>query len=161
MPVASLSGGLALGVYAPALAFAALTAWPVAVPGAPGDGYLINCWAYRGREPGRNDWVWHRPSPWSEPRVGRVVAAAGDEVEWTRQGLRVNGEKLTEGLPYRASGPPDELAYTVPDDHLLILPDAGRPGPGAPQRLLLVPRRQVKGRAWARLYPVWERQLLR
>jgi len=161
MPVASISGGLALGVYAPALSLAALTAWPVTVPGAPGDGYLVNCWAYRAQEPERNEWVWHRPNPWSEPKIGRVIAQAGDEVEWSRQGFRINGEKHSQGRPYRSSVPPGEMAYQVPEGHLLILPDApGRDGE-SDQRVVLVAREQVKGRAWARLYPVWERRLLR
>lgn len=161
MPVASISGGLAVGLYAPALSVFALTAWPVTPPGAGGDGYLVNCWAYHTQAPERGQWVWHRSNPWSELRIGRVIAAPGDEIEWSRQGLRVNGERLDQGLPYRSSAPPDELAYTVPDDHLLILPAGAGPGPAATQRLVLVPREQIKGRAWARVYPVWERRLLR
>lgn len=161
MPVASISGGLAIGVYAPLLSVVALTAWPVAVAGAPGDGYLVNCWAYRHHEPERSDWIWHRPNPWSELKIGRVIAQAGDEVEWSRQGFRVNGEKLVDGLPYRSSAPPDELAYNVPEGHVLVLPDTAARDGESTQPLVLVPRAQVKGRAWARLYPVWERQLLR
>lgn len=162
MPVASISGGLAVGVYVPALSLATLTAWPVVAEDAPDDGYLVNCWAYHGREPERGDWVWHRPNAWSDPKVGRVIAQAGDEVEWSRQGFRVNGERHEQGLPYRSAAPPDELAYQVPEGHLLILPDAANAdGTPATQRLVLVGREQVKGRAWARLYPVWERRLLR
>lgn len=159
MPVASISGGLAVGLYAPALAAAALWASPVSSAGAPGDGYLVNRGAYHTHAPERGDWIWHRPHPWSDFRIGRVVAESGDEIEWSRQGLRVNGERLGAGLPFRSSEPPDEMAYTVPDGHVLVLPDANAPGRSS-RRLVLVSREQIKGRAWARLYPVWERRLL-
>lgn len=159
MPVASISGGLAVGVYAPALSVVALSAWPVSSASAPTDGYLVNRLTYQARSPERGDWVWHRPQPWSDFRVGRVVGEPGDEIEWSRQGLRVNGERLDEGLPFRSSAPPDEMAYTVPDGHVLVLPDANAPGASS-RRLVLVGRDQVKGRAWARLYPVWQRRIL-
>src|SRR4051812_33745719 len=80
MPVISATGGLALGIYAPGLLVATGFAWPVLDDGAAPGGYLVDCWAYRGRAPAPGDWVWLRPSPWGTPRVARVVAGAGQGV---------------------------------------------------------------------------------
>ncbi len=160
MPVISISGGLAVGIYGPLLGMTALVAWPVQQEGSAGDGYLVNCWAYRHRDPERGDCVWLRLSPWSEPKIGRVVAEAGDEVEWSKQRFRVNGTALDRGLPFRSHEPPDDLAYKVPEGHLLVLPDALNPRAESSRSLVLVANAQVHGRAWARLYPVWERGLL-
>jgi hypothetical protein len=99
MPVVSASGGLALGVYAPALMLATLVAWPGMQGGSALDGDLVNCWAYHDREPNRGDWVWLRTSPWGEPRVGRVVAGPGAELEWSGGELRLAGEPLRSGAP--------------------------------------------------------------
>lgn len=54
---------------------------------------------------------------------------------------------------------PQELSFVVPEGHVLVDPDARsdvRPSNG----LVLVPREQIAGRAWARMYPLWERQIL-
>jgi hypothetical protein len=160
MPVASASGGLALGVYAPALALAAMVAWPAVGGGQASTGYLVNCCAYRGAGPKRGDWVWARTSPWADPRVGRVVAGPGDGVEWSDHQLRVNGRALNPGRPFRSDGPPDTLAFNVPDGHVLVQPEAGLEPGTLSEGLVLVSNDQVKGRAWARLYPIWNRRLL-
>ncbi len=162
MPLVSASGGLAVGVYAPALGVATLLAWP-AMPGAAApDGYLVNRWAFRDRAPGRGEWVWLRSSPWGDLRVGRVVAGAGQEVEWSGQRVRVDGRfGAPPAHPFRSSWTPEEMAFTVPEGHVLVNLEAGRrPGDGA-GGTVLIPHDQVVGRAWARLYPLSSRELLR
>jgi hypothetical protein len=156
MPVVSASGGLAIGVYGPALALATLLAWPAMQGGSSPDGYLVNCWSYRGGAPERGDWVWLRTSPWAEPRIGRVLAGPGAELEWSEGELHVAGAPVYSGTPLHSTLPPAELAYTVPEGHVLVGPEAG----SASERPILVPRDQVLGRAWARFYPVWERRFL-
>jgi len=56
---------------------------------------------------------------------------------------------------------PADLVLTVPRGHTLIAPmSSGTPKtvPGAP---VLVPCGEILGRAWARYYPIRERQLLK
>ena len=137
MPVASASGGLA-AAYAPVLAVASLLAWPVMHGGATDEGYLVNCWAYQAREPQPGEWVWMRSSPWGERHVGRVVAGPGQEVEWADQEFRVDGATLHAGTPFRSLFPPAQLAYKVPQGHVLVHPEAGLSAPSASQ----------SGRAW-------------
>jgi hypothetical protein len=156
MPVVSASGGLALGVYGPVLVLASLVAWPAMPGGASFDGYLVNGWAYRGREPDRGDWVWLRTSPWAEPRIGRVVAGPGAELEWSEGVLRLAGLPIHSGTPLHSLRPPSDLAYVVPEGHVLVDPEVG----SSAGRPILVPRNQILGRAWARFYPVWERRFL-
>jgi hypothetical protein len=160
MPVASASGGLALGVYAPVLAVVSLLAWPVPGSGSPAEGYLVNCWAYRQSEPRHGDWVWVRTSPEDAPRIGRVVAGSGEEVEWSARLLRVNGRPLALVAPFRTMGPPDELRFTVPTGYVLVNPIPAPPGGATSEGLALMARDQIEGRAWARSYPLWSRRLL-
>jgi hypothetical protein len=161
MPLLSASGGLALGVYAPTLFLATLVAWP-AMDGVAGmDGYLVNFWAFRTQEPRDGDWVWLRLSPWGETHVGQVVARAGQEVEWSMNHLRVDGKRIRPGSSLRLPSPPDELAFVVPAGHVLMTPDARSHCHQGTEDLVLVPNSEVAGRAWVRMYPLWERQTLR
>lgn len=161
MPLVSASGGLALGVYVPSLLVASVVAWP-ARDGrfSEPEGYLVNCWAYHERPPSQGDWIWLRSSPGGVPRIGRVVAGAGQEVEWSKNRLTIHGSKRNLGSPFRSASPPEELAFVVPEGHVLIDPQA-RSSQGSMNGLVLVPREQVAGRAWARMYPLWEREILR
>jgi hypothetical protein len=157
---AGVSGGLAVGVYAPLLTVATLVAWPGIRGGSSTEGYLVNCWAYQRAEPRRNEWVWYRPTPRSEPRVGRVVAGRGQEVEWSRNQLRVDGRPDLAAAPFRSLSPPHEMVYRVPEGHVLVEPDGGLSRRRSTDGLMIVEREQIVGRAWARLYPVGERRLL-
>jgi len=158
-PLLSASGGLAVGVYGPALLVVSLVAWPAMDDVSGLDGYLVNCCAYQSRPPDRGDWVWLRSSYPSHLQVGRVVAGAGEEVAWAQQQLRIQGTPAS-GMPFRSSLPPKELVFVVPEGHLLVDTDSGPRRRMAAEGLVLVPREQVGGRAWARMYPLWERQLL-
>ena len=53
---------------------------------------------------------------------------------------------------------PRELVFTVPEGNVVIDPRAGRDQGRALGGLVLIPRDQVAGRAWARLYPLWDRR---
>jgi len=150
---------MAVGVYGPALLVVSLVAWPAMDDVSGLDGYLVNCCAYQSRPPDRGDWVWLRSSYPSHLQVGRVVAGAGEEVAWAQQQLRIQGTPAS-GMPFRSSLPPKELVFVVPEGHLLVDTDSGPRRRMAAEGLVLVPREQVGGRAWARMYPLWERQLL-
>jgi hypothetical protein len=140
------------------LTVATLVAWPGVSGGSP-DGYLVNCWAYRASEPRRDDLVWYRPTPSGAPRVGRVVAEHGQEVEWSGTQLWVEGRPDRRG-DVHPPGAPRALSYQVPEGHVLVRPE----GMGAVTRLLEAPmvvgRDQILGRAWVRFYPVRERRFL-
>jgi hypothetical protein len=153
---------LVFGVYAPLLVTAATTAWPGMRGGTTSEGYLINRLAYRDRDPKRDDLVWYRASPSSEPRLGQVVAGSGQEVHWSENRLQVDGVSMKQfGTPFRSTWPPPkEVAYRIPDRHLLILPEGSSTHPQASEGLLIVATDQVVGRAWAKYYPVRERRLL-
>jgi hypothetical protein len=165
VPMLSACGGLGLGLYAPALALATLVAWPGMGVGAARDGYLVNCWAYRHTAPQTGDWVWLRSSPWGEGegRLARIVAGPGQEVEWSDEQLRVAGRPpFAADHSWRPRSFPGELVLTVPEGHTLVAPAS--PGSAEPISSatgpLLVPRRQILGRAWARLYPIRQRRFL-
>ncbi len=161
MPVFSASGGLALGVYGPALVAASVLAWPAIDDREPKtEGYLVNCWAFRERLPNQGDWLWLRSSPGGLSRVGRVVAGAGQEVNWSKNQMKIDGSTRSLGSPFRSASPPQQLTFVVPEGHVLVDSDA-LSDRGSSKGLVLVPREQIAGRAWARMYPLWERQLLR
>jgi hypothetical protein len=48
----------------------------------------------------------------------------------------------------------------VPPEQVLVEPEEQGGGPPSIGSLVLVPRDQIIGRAWARYYPVWDRRLL-
>jgi hypothetical protein len=158
VPLISASTGLGVAMYAPALALASLVAWPAYRNGSPHDAYLVNYGAYQAASPKRGDWVWLRADP---PRrgmtIGRVVATASQEVEWHRDRLRVDGAPATLDPRSRRGWPPSELAFTIPERHVLVDSRPVEPTDAGP---VLVPDDQVVGRAWARLYPIWKRQFL-
>ncbi len=154
--------GLGLGIYTPFLTAATLIAWPGLRSGAEeAEGFLVNCWAYHLAAPRRDELVWYRPTPWAEPRVGRVVAGQGQEVEWDDGVMRVDGRIDRRTLPTPALDAPKALAYRVPDGHVLVRVEGGPTLHRPPvEGLAVVAREQVLGRAWAQLYPIRERRLL-
>lgn len=159
VPAASASFGLGLGCYAPALALAAALAWPEGPVGSEHDRYAINRWAFLASDPRPGDRVWYRTPDGRGFGSGRLVASAGREVEWSGGSIRVDGEDLG-WTPEAPDGPPQDLAMTVPSGQLLVSPIDERSGADPSCGLLLLPREDVIGRPWARLYPVWTRRLL-
>ena len=152
---------LAFALYVPVLVAASLLAWPGVCGGGPAsEGYLVNCWAYRQALPRPGDWVWFRPTARGHPRLGRILAGSGHEVEWLDNQLRVDGRPVPPPLPtpFRPAEAPRSMAYRIPEGHVLINPEGGgqRPASG----LVILECDRVVGRAWAQFYPVLERRLL-
>jgi hypothetical protein len=158
VPTVSASVGLGLGGYAPALGLAAALAWPGSNLGAPDEGYLVNRLAYGSESPKWGQWIGFTTSDGRGHGVARVLAGPGLVVEWANGRLRV-GDRLTPWQPPLATLPPDDLAFTVPDGYVLVAETAGL-GDEAASGLVLLPQHRITGRAWARMYPVWERRLL-
>jgi hypothetical protein len=157
---AATIGGMGLTVYLPLGSLLTLYAAPARSDGPGGVGYLVNRLAYRTNEPSPGHWIWLRPTPSSSPRAGRVLAIAGEEVEWTGRHWRVGGKELP---PHQAGDfpfYPSACRFRVPEHHVLIgpEPDSGNLVPSQP--LLIVGQDQIAGRAWARYYPFWDRCLL-
>ncbi len=159
VPWATASAGLGLGCYAPALLLATVLAWPGASAGGgpAADGYLVNRWAYDHREPVAGHWAWIDAGNGQPPRVARVLAGPGQAVSWTENRIRIDGKPPAFPVA-EAAGRPFEVAFEVPAGFLLVS-DGGPPAAGV-EGLRLVARREVEGRAWARLYPVWDRRFL-
>jgi hypothetical protein len=78
--------------------------------------------------------------------------------------LRVEGEGVPWDAP-RSAWRLRELAFLVPEGRALVapegLPDRDDVKGAASCGLVLVETDRIEGRAWARLYPVWDRGLLR
>lgn len=161
VPLFSASGGLGLGLYLPALTMATLFAWPGANGRASREGFAVDCRAYRSGMPREGEWVWLRSSRWGDDRLGRVVAGPGQEVECSDDRILVDGRPgAPPGLEWHAGFPTMSLSFTVPRDHVLVVPATpGTPGSprGGPK---LVARGEILGRAWAQLYPIRSRRLL-
>lgn len=165
VPTASAVAGLAL-CYLPALVAGLLLAWPARPLAGPAAGYAINTWAYlRGQSPRPGDYVWVDGRRAGRPQVARVLAGPGQEVGLKEDRLKVDGvaAPLPPGL--RGAGLPDELEFTVPPDHVLVSagedpPDRLEADEAESPAVVLVPTEHVVGRAWAQLYPVWNRRLL-
>jgi hypothetical protein len=164
VPVASASAGLGLGCYGPAFAVAMVCAWPGFRGDTPQEGYLVNRGAYWNNDPGTGEWAWAQLPGWPHPKAVRVLAGPGQTVEWSQSGLRVGGV----GVPWTpppTSWRPREFAWTVPDGQVLVAPDpggrSGEPKASTACGLVLVSKDHIAGRAWAKLYPIWDRGLIR
>jgi hypothetical protein len=157
--LAMVSGVLGLSFYLPPALVLSRVAWPGFCMAGPERGYLVNCWAYCGSRPRQGDWIWLR-LPFEQPRAGRVVAVPGQEVEWTGAAWRIDGHDRRVRGPSHLGGWPQTCRFRVPAAEVLVEPeDMGVSSPQAGS-LVLVPSEAIVGRAWAQLYPVWDRHLL-
>ena len=88
----------------------------------PGDQYLINIRAYRGRQPERGDVIVFR-TPDGEYLVKRVVGLPGETVTIVRGQVYINGRPLHE--PYLKERPIVEWPQQVrvPEGHVFVLGD--------------------------------------
>jgi hypothetical protein len=154
------AGSLGFLVYAPALYCSFLLAWPGYPPAGTGSGYLVNCWAYRGQGPRQGDWIWLRLPPRSQPHAARVIAVAGQEVEWNGHQWRVDGQQRPLRSSLTVAAWPQACRFTVPPSQVLVEPEDEGGYSQAPCPLVLVAEGRIIGRAWAQFYPVWERRLL-
>jgi hypothetical protein len=158
--VPMIAAALAVLLYLPILSALIVTAWPGSAPDRTQSVYLVNCWAYRSAQPRRGDTVWLRLPPLGRLHAARVVAVAGQEVEWTGSDWRVDGQSPQFRAPLRSTAWPQACCFKVPADEVLVEPEedgAAAPPTGS---LVLVPQDQIIGRAWAQYYPVWDRRLL-
>jgi hypothetical protein len=153
-------GALAMLIYMPCLSALITTAWPGAAPDRTRRVYLVNCWAYHSAQPSRGHWVWLRLPPMGALHAARVVAVAGQDVEWTGHDWRVDGQIPRLLAPRRTSVWPQPWHFQVPPDEVLVEPEEEGGTPPSSGTLVLVPQEQIIGRAWARYYPVWDRRLL-
>lgn len=158
--VPTIAGALATLVYLPLLLTLIDTAWPGSAPDRTRSVYLVNCWAYRHATPRRGHWVWLRLPPQGRLHAARVVAVAGQEVEWTGHAWRVDGQISPLMVPLRNTAWPKACRFKVPADQILVEPEEEGGVPPATGSLVLVPQDQIIGRAWAQYYPVWDRRLL-
>jgi len=158
MSIFSATTGLGVGVYAPVLYVVTLVAWPATDLASGQGGYLVDFSAYRGHEPRDGDWVWLRKSPWGDSQIGRVVARAGQEVDWSANRLLVDGRDVEPKLSLQRFSAPTELAFLIPSGHLLLAPGITTSSDRELGQLMLVSRDDIVGRAWARMYPLWVRR---
>ena len=135
-----------------------ITACPGFSPDRVGSGYLVNYRAYHDAQPRRGHWIWLRKFGQHHP--ARVVAVAGQEVEWTGHQWRVDGEDPHLDSPHRTAAWPIACHFKVPDHQFLVEPEEDGASPPATCPLFLIAQDQIMGRAWARYYPVWDRRLL-
>jgi hypothetical protein len=161
VPALSTSAGLGAFCYVPALAMASVYAWPIALDERPREGYFVNRWAYREGPPSPGETVWLRPTRGARPKIARIVAGAGQRVEWSGGQFRVD-DQVVEESPFRVAGSPAVLQMTIPEGHALVTfgADPSR-GKGVPGGWEIIDQADIRGRAWARSYPIWDRRLLR
>ena len=161
VPALATSAGLGAFCYAPAVALASAYAWPISLDERPREGYLVNRWAYREAAPLPGETVWLRPTRGARPKIARIVAGPGQAVEWAGEEFRVD-DRVADGSPFGAPGSPAGLRMTIPEGHLLVTFGAEpRSGKGVPGGWEIVAQDDVRGRAWARSYPLRDRRLLR
>jgi hypothetical protein len=158
--VPMIAGSLGVLLYLPLLLALVATAWPGAVPDRSGSVYLVNCWAYRDHEPECGHWVWLHLPPRGASHTARVVAVAGQEVEWSGNRWRVDGQDPGLLAPRRTSAWPQACRFKVPARQVLVEPEEDDSAPPRTGSLVLVSQDQIVGRAWAQYYPVWDRRLL-
>jgi hypothetical protein len=154
------TAALAVVLYLPALSVLLELARPGFAQDRTGNGYLINCWAYRDGHPFSGDWVWLRLPPLGTFHAAQVVALPGQEVEWTGQGWRVDGKEQPLHAPLRMTVWPQPCRFRVPPNQILVEPEDDAASQPAMSPLVLVDDHAVVGRAWAQFYPVWDRRLL-
>jgi len=160
MTLVSTLGSLGMTAYLPLGTILTLYAFPAHPDGPAGIGYLVNRLAYRAAAPSPGHCVWMRLSQESPPRAGRIVAVAGQEVEWTSRHWLVDGREVPPPQIDSALYYPNRYQFRVPEHHLLVglENDSARMVPCGP--MVLISQDQIVGRVWARYSPFWDRRLL-
>ena len=155
-----VSVNLALLVYVPATMILSTLALPGFSEHETGTGYLINRWAYRHAKPRAGDWIWARLHSRGKPHAAQIVATGGQEVEWTGRNWRIDGRPCALNGSLRLTAWPQICRFHVPSDQFLVEPEEPESSTSAIGPLVLVPSDAIVGRAWARVYPMWDRHLL-
>ena len=158
VPTTSAFVGLAFVLYGPLLLAGSVIAWPVIGVGENPEGYLIDLTAYKGAIPDSGDMVWLGAHGGERRgRMAEVIARAGQNVEWTGRRLRVDGRRV-DLSPFLTDQASSEMEFQVPEGQILV---ASRVSDSLISRSWeCVPDFRAEGRAWAKLYPVWDRRLL-
>lgn len=159
--VAAICTSLGMVIYVPLAGMLWEYAFP-AMSRAAGAGYLVNFRAYQANDPTPGDWVWMCGGEANGGGcAGKVLAVAGQEVEWTGRQWRVDGRNLVVSHPGSLPYYPANWRFRIPRHHLLIDQDAPTVLAGnALMPLAIVDKDRVAGRAWARYSPFWDRCLL-
>ncbi len=157
IPTCSASACLAVGFYGPLLLFGSTFAWPGLQGMANAEGYLVNRLAYQSLGPEAGDRIWLRGGGGTGGSLAEVVAKPGQSVEWNNRGLKINGRSVPL-VPFRQGEAPLDLKLQVPEGRLLVAFQTG--DPYVSKLWEFVPVARVEGRAWAKLYPIWDRCLL-
>ena len=156
VPLSSSSASLGLLLYVPAILGASIFAWPGAT-GSHGRVYLVDRGPSAAYSPERGEFIWiGSKRRLDSPPLAKVLALSGQVVEWSRGRLSVNGV-FVEDRPFNPGGGPESVIFEVPAGLLLVGYPVDDP---VGNRWGLVERDHVEGRAYARLYPIWERRLL-
>jgi hypothetical protein len=151
---------LGLLVYLPGTLVLLTLAWPGFSDPETGTGYVVNRWAYRRAAPRPGEWIWTNLGSRGRPHAAQVVAIGGQEVEWTGRNWRIDGmARPLSGSP-RITAWPQTCRFHVPSDQYLVEPAEAEESTSAIGPMVLVPSDAIVGRAWARLYPMWDRRLL-
>jgi hypothetical protein len=164
-PWYSAAVGLGAVGYGPALVLALHLAYPA---WADDGGYLINRRAYEQQSPRPGQWVWlDRQTPEDSIGMARVVAVAGQVVSWSNGGILIDGRQPAVDAGNLSLPPMTRGRFEVPERALLVVRERSRPREASsppellsPRGLELIPTDRVIGRAWARSYPIWQRQWL-
>jgi hypothetical protein len=155
-----VTANLGLLFYSPAALLLSILAWPGVSPQEIGTGYAVNCWAYRNASPRIGDWIWARLQSHGKPHAAQIVATPGQEVEWNGGAWRIDGLPIPLRASPRLTAWPQTCRFHVPSDQVLVEPEEPEAATSAIGQLVLVPAQDIVGRAWARLYPMWDRRLL-
>ena len=158
--VPMIAGSLGVLLYLPILLALVATAWPGTAPDRSRSVYLVNCWAYRGHKPECGHWVWLHLPPGGGLHTARVVAVAGQEVEWTGNRWHVNGRdraprpapllRLAADLALQASRPTRSSVEPEEEDGASAAGRIARPRLAGSDR-------------WPGVgpyYPVWDRGIM-
>jgi hypothetical protein len=162
VPLCSASAGLGFGCYGPLLSLALVCAWPGGASDFSTEGYLVNRGAYWTNDPATGQSAWARLPGSGAPRLVRVLAGPGQRIEWSESGLRVDGQGVA-WTPNPAASRPREVAFTVPEGHVLVALESNERYPAGIETecgVVLLAKSEIGGRAWAKLYPIWERSLI-
>lgn len=159
VPLASAGAGLGVGCYGPAVALASVLAWPCEPATTPGEGFLVNRWAYQQHHPSVGDWIWYDLPEGGGQGIGRLLGEGGQGVEWIDGHLTVD-RVVREWTPGKHAPSPEDAAFVIPREQLLVAPLGSGAHDATLLGLILVDRHGVQGRVWARHAPVWNRRLL-
>jgi hypothetical protein len=155
-----VSASFGLVVYGPATLVLSALAWPGFSQDETHNGYAVNRWAYRHTTPRRGEWIWTSLQSNGAPRAAQIVATAGQEVEWTGRSWRIDGLPCPLRASLRLTAWPQACRFQVPSDQVLVEPEQADTSTSTTGPLVLVRSDEIVGRAWAQLYPMWDRHLL-